>query len=319
MTPEARISVCIVSFSGDAHAEIIGALLEKNYPVDLTFICPDRCQDVVSLTYAAESPDASDGYDVTWVRRKNFLYVKPEARGDLDWAINTAQANQDALDAFIARNSRVLVNPLDKAAAIENKATQLRIAALSGLKIPPTLISSNYRSVIEFERQHGPLIIKSMRSLGGAPTGTFLLETRLLSQEGCAHAPLIYQQEVKGNKHLRVAVFGSEILPFEYESDQLDSRFDARNKAVLVRVDEHMNSALLRFMEIAGLRMGIFDFKRSDGGDWYFLEINQQGAFAYLDPLAGYPILKRFAQFLIASSGIQGLEKSLVLGEQATR
>ncbi|WP_367372170.1 hypothetical protein [Pseudomonas lini] len=299
-----RISVCIVSFSGDAHAEIISSILERKYSAYVKTIHADQCQDILSLNYGNIQKNKNIIYDVIWIRRKNFLYLKPDININFDLAINSAQSSQDALDAFISQSGRHFINPIDKAAKIENKAIQLRISESAGLRTPLTLISTSYTEIMEFENNHGPLVIKSMRSIGGSPTGTFLFNAHLISPENCMLAPAIYQEKICGTNHLRVVVFGSKILPFEYESNNLDSRFDARNGASLVAVTESLRSGILRFMAISGLKMGIFDFKKSNAGEWYFLEVNQQGAFAYLDPLSGYPILLDFAKFIIDEANI---------------
>lgn len=305
MTQKNRISVCIVSFSGDAHANIVAAILKKRHGACVKIMHPENCQDTVSLSYGVKSKGEKIIYDVTWVRRKNFLYLTPGGTTDLDLKINVAQSNQDALDTFITRSSHRLVNPIEKAARIENKATQLGFAESSGLKAPSTLISSSYTKIMEFESEHGPLVIKSMRSIGGAPTGTFLFDAKHMSPEACSWSHAIYQEKISGSKHLRVAVFGSKILPFLYESNHLDSRFDARSGAILIDIPESLSNGILRFMDISGLRMGVFDFKQSDAGEWYFLEVNQQGAFAYLDPLSGYPILLDFAKFIADEASIR--------------
>jgi glutathione synthase/RimK-type ligase-like ATP-grasp enzyme len=298
------IRVCIVSFSGDAHAEIISSILERKHAAYVKIIHPDQCQDIVSLNYGTTQKNNNDIYDVIWIRRKNFLNVKLDANINFDFAINCAQSSQDALDAFISQSAHRFINPIDKALKIENKAIQLRISESAGLSTPLTLISTSHTEIMEFESNCGPLVIKSMRSIGGAPTGTFLFNRQLISPENCMLAPAIYQEQICGSKHLRVVVFGSKVLPFEYESNNVDSRFDARNGANLVEITENLRSGILRFMEISGLKMGVFDFKKSDAGEWYFLEVNQQGAFAYLDPLSGYPILLDFAKFIIDEANI---------------
>lgn len=299
-----RTKVCIVSFVGDAHAAIISSILEKKYFACVTLINPDRIHDYISLTYNFIQKHDDVNYDVAWVRRKNFLSAKPFANNNYDMAINSAQSNQDMLDAFILQRARRIINPLDIATKIENKAIQLQISEFVGLRTPPTLISASYTEIMDFQRRCGPLVIKSMRSIGGSPTGTFLFDARLISPENCRLAPAIYQERICGSRHLRVVVFGQKILPFGYESNSLDSRFDARNGASLVGISENLKSGILRFMEIAGLVMGVFDFKQSEAGEWYFLEVNQQGAFAYLDPLSSYPVLLEFAKFIMDEAAL---------------
>lgn len=47
------------------------------------------------------------------------------------------------------------------------------------------------------------------------------------------------------------------------------------------------------------LEMGIFDFKRNKRGELYFLEVNQQGQFAFMDVIANTRCLEMTLEHLL--------------------
>lgn len=298
MIKGASIRVCIVCFKGDAHADIVASILINKYSATVDFIHPELTPSVVSLEYDGGKYNNFNDYDVIWLRRKNTLHSTKNIYASADLFINVAQSNHDAFHEFLNLKREICINDPINALLIENKATQLRIAIDSGLKVAPTIISNDYQKIKTFNSRHRPLVIKNMRSLGGEPTGTFELNDQFLTDENCRASYAIYQKMISGNSHYRILVFGDRIFPFVYSSKKVDSRFDARTGAKLTELDLKTNNCLLDFMINAGLKMGVFDFKRSDEGDFYFLEVNQQGSFAYLDPLTGTPVMKEFADFI---------------------
>ena len=274
-------------------------MLRQKYSANVIQLYADRCESSVSLSTGWSSHNADKQFDVIWVRRKNFLNLSDGDITNVDASINVAQSNFDALHAFLSHQSDRCINHPDNALLIENKAVQLRLAQEAGLRVPPTLISASYKEIMLFCESHDEVVVKSMRPLGGNPTGVFDLDEAVLSPTSCRQSYTIFQQKVRGSKHFRVAVFGQSMFAFEYASNKLDSRFDARSDARHVDIPPDVINGISEFMDRAGLKMGVFDFKESLESQWYFLEVNQQGAFAYLDPLANFPLLDAFAQFLI--------------------
>ena len=294
-----NVRVCIVCFKGDVHAEIISGILTNKYSSQVEFLHPETCANSISLSYNTDENEKNiNNYDVVWLRRKNTLHVTENEFSDARLFINVAQSNQDAVHEFLNLNKSRCVNDPDHALLIENKATQLRIGRESGLHIPPTIVSANYEEILKFNSTHSPTVIKNMRSFGGEPTSTFEFNKELINRKSCEKSFAIYQKMIAGSEHYRIVVFGNKIFPFLYHSKNIDSRIDARDKAELVALDPSTQESIIKFLEKSGLKMGVFDFKKSLEGITYFLEINQQGSFAYLDPLAGVPILKEFAYFL---------------------
>jgi hypothetical protein len=63
----------------------------------------------------------------------------------------------------------------------------------------------------------------------------------------------------------------------------------------------HVESGILHFAQKTGVSLGVMDFAVDRNGEWWFLEINEQGQFLWLDeftPQAG--LQQKFCAFLTA-------------------
>lgn len=52
-----------------------------------------------------------------------------------------------------------------------------------------------------------------------------------------------------------------------------------------------------------GLKMGVYDFKIDDRGELFWLEINPQGQFLFLEGKGCFPLAEYFTDFLISEVG----------------
>lgn len=291
-------TIGIVCYPNDVHVELVTAFLRKKFSRQVVTISSQETSNDVALLYDRHCKEADSDLGAIWIRRKRYWNLNSSSELDIDVQLNIAQSNEDALHEFLSRHSSKCINHPETIVRLENKATQLRLAFQAGFTIPETLISASYERVKEFTASHKEVVIKNLRPQGGQPTGTFLFNDSLLNKENCEMSFAIYQRKIEGRYHYRIVVLGHDIYAFRYESDNVDSRLDARHAAEYVEVNDSMRHTFSEFMTLAQLEMGVFDFKESDEGEWYFLEVNQQGAFAYLDALTGFPILHTFAEFL---------------------
>ena len=90
-------------------------------------------------------------------------------------------------------------------------------------------------------------------------------------------------------------------------ANSLDWRHDAAlRKAAVdhIATPVAVESAILRFAAAAGVCTGSLDFAVDRNGEWWFLEINEQGQFLWLDDLCPQSkLLEKFCAFLSAPQG----------------
>ncbi|MDF1587392.1 ATP-grasp domain-containing protein [Marinimicrococcus flavescens] len=193
----------------------------------------------------------------------------------------------------------------DPAAEIraDNKLVQLDAAQAAGLDVPETLVSAEPARIRGFlDRQDGRLVVKAVRGTAAFSIPARLVGAADLASDAALEAcPAIYQEVVEGSRHLRVHVFGEEVIAVRIASPHLDWRPDLDVPMEPVRLEDGLAARLAGLVKGLGLAMGILDLKLREDGQPVFLEINPQGQFAFVEGLTGLPLAGRMAAFLTSA------------------
>lgn len=209
-----------------------------------------------------------------------------------------------------------VVNPLE-VRALQNKPYQQAIAARSGFLVPETLISNSKESALTFVSGHGRAILKSLSGATVQPRSdeesrpyhvmtmrVSVADLEGIGAESLAACPHFLQREVAKAYELRVVVAGSELLGFRIDAQQhAVTEVDWRKAYGLVgfsrtELDSVVTKRVRSFMEKSGLICGSLDIIVDAGGDYWFLECNQDGQWAWLDDIAEGAVAKAYADTL---------------------
>ena len=257
--------------------------------------------------------------DVIWLRQPDQPAHGPVSAPGGKLAVSSYPAFFKALAYTLETLPVRCINPFSASCLVRNKAVQLRLAGTSGLKVPATLMSNAPAAVREFfDKNPSNAICKAFASHVWQQQGSkdvVVTETFRLSREQLppdevlTYAPAIYQQMVKKQFDARVMLMGERIYSFSLRTpgNSLDWRRDGalRNLEVeTIPTPVHVESGILRFAQKTGVSFGAMDFAVARNGEWWFLEINEQGQFLWLDefdPQAG--LLEKFCAFLTAPEG----------------
>jgi len=212
------------------------------------------------------------------------------------------------------------VNPYSALRLVRNKAVQLMLARKSGLKVPDTTISNAPRTVRQFFDRHPTHAIckafathvwQQQGSTDISVTETFRLNREELptDDEVFAYAPAIYQEMVRKQFDVRAVLMGERIYSFAVRTaaNSLDWRHDAALRKVIVEhitTPEAVERGVLDFAGRTGACFGSLDFAVDQNGEWWFLEINEEGQFLWLDDFCPEGrLLEKFCAFLTAAQG----------------
>jgi hypothetical protein len=281
-----------------------------------------RAEEQASLLLNQDQPPAMtlgphklERGDVVWHRQPpEPPAAKVEAR---------ALAGSMFLDCLVYMLEALPVRCINSYPALclaRNKGVQLYLARRSGLKVPATLLSNSAPAVRAFFDQHPDnAICKAFAShvwqQQGASevmiTETFRLTRGQLPEddEVFTYAPAIYQQRVIKQADIRMVLMGEQTYSYALRTpgNALDWRHPAafKNARVeMVPTPGDVHSGILRFARETGVSFGSVDFAVDRDGNWWFLEINEQGQFLWLDQL--FPegrLLEKFCAFLTAPEG----------------
>ncbi|MFB7860564.1 ATP-grasp ribosomal peptide maturase [Streptomyces sp. NPDC056069] len=190
-------------------------------------------------------------------------------------------------------------------ARAEYKPAQLSTAIREGLTVPATLITSDPAEAKAFTAEQ-PTIYKPLHAgaydVDGQPAGIWAAPVEAGEIDDrvseCAH---LFQAQVPKTSDVRAVVIGDQVFCARITAPAgvLDWRAEYRHLTYEpIKCPDEIRRALLRFLAGFGLRFGAFDFALTAEDEWWFLECNPNGQWAWLEHEAGLPLTAAIADLL---------------------
>ncbi|SBU89752.1 hypothetical protein YW5DRAFT_00745 [Streptomyces sp. Ncost-T6T-1] len=194
-------------------------------------------------------------------------------------------------------------HPLRNAAA-DYKPAQLAVAQRLGLAVPPTLVTNDPDEARSFVGDHEQVVFKTLRwtpyRRGGVPVTGWadpVMATEI--DERVAVVPHLFQAVVNKVADVRVLVVGREVFAVRIESGMLDWRKDYSALSYrVVNLPARVEDALLAYLDHFGLASGSFDFAVDEAGGLWWLELNPNGQWGWLEESTGLAMSAAFAELL---------------------
>ncbi len=245
--------------------------------------------------------------EAVWWRRPR-PYVVDEALSPPFAAYATTQVHAALSGAWGSLQAGWMNDPWrDERAG--HKPAQLAAAAVAGLVVPPTLITSSPADARAFLEELGnrPVIQKPLRA-----TEASLRPTRLVTESDRGRlddlrlAPAIIQAYVPGTD-VRVTAAGSRLFATAIDARHTSSPHDFRPAFAQARVSPcelpaEVATGIRSLLLDLGLRYAALDFRRTDEGQYFFLESNPAGQWLFLEDRTGQPITRAVAEALVESA-----------------
>lgn len=261
-----------------------------------------------------------DPGDVIWVRRPEPPLPNPKtSEPDKKFAGLEYRSFYHSIAYLLETLPVWCINRYSAARVMIQKAVQLRLARKCGMKTPATLMSNTPATVKDFfERENSRNICKGFTphvwqkegKMTVAITETFeLTRSQLPSDEVLTYAPAIYQECVPKEFDVRMVLMGNQIYSYALTNKKqaLDWRQDAglgHVTAERIATPPDVEKGVLEFARQSGLCFGSLDFGVDAKGEWWFLEINEQGQFLWLDQFnPDARLLEKFCAFVTAPEG----------------
>ncbi|MFA6241782.1 MAG: hypothetical protein WC655_12690 [Candidatus Hydrogenedentales bacterium] len=248
-----------------------------------------------------------------WYRRPERLEDErfsgsPEGQYVLDeWAA--------ALEGFLAHipKARWMNHPSCNAAA-SRKLEQLSTAQILGLRVPDTLLTQNESKLRKFFADHNGRVVVKPLSTGyikrsGEQTDSLIYsnlvpEAFLHSLEDLSLCPTLFQQFIDKKSDVRITVVDEDMIAVELcgLDDNGVQLCDIRRNNMKgvsysrVPLPPDVQSSLAALVRNYGLRFAAIDMVVSRDGEWYFLEVNPNGQWAWLDLALGPRIAESFVK-----------------------
>ncbi|MFD5466325.1 ATP-grasp ribosomal peptide maturase [Kitasatospora sp. NPDC127059] len=172
--------------------------------------------------------------------------------------------------------------------AAEYKPAQLATAQRSGFSVPDTLITNNTDQAREFiAHQAGGVVYKPLWNtpykVDGQAQQVWVGEVRADEiTAAVAACPHLFQVKVEKECDVRVTAVGNQLFAVRIDSPDLDWRQrQSLMECAPIDIPARVARSVLAYLATYRLAFGAFDFAVTAAGDWYFLECNPNGQWAW--------------------------------------
>jgi len=254
-----------------------------------------------------------DGRIVSLSEVRGAYYRRPTRFGcrladdrEQEWATAEARAGLGGL----LLTSVAWLNHPHRSGYANYRPVQLAAARRAGLTVPATLITSDPAKARAFAAEHGELIYKPMthaspghgqvvyavpitsRDLNG-DAGDAIAGTMHLLQRRIRPAYAVRLTAVDDQMFAAAIHAHSEAAAVDWRSDYDALTYD------IIEPPADVAHGVRVMMSRLGLRFGALDFLVAPEGDWYFLEINPNGQWAWVEQETGLTISSAIAGALV--------------------
>lgn len=194
----------------------------------------------------------------------------------------------------------------------EDKPRQLSEAAAVGFRLPDTLLTNDYEAAKAFVAE-APTIGKPLRkALVEGDAGDAVLFTSRVDplveedRQAVSMAPVIFQREIAKSCDVRVTVVGKLVFAVAIHSQSreetsVDWRKGARPDLLheIIDLPPETKARCVALTERLNLSYGAIDLILDRNGEHWFLEINPNGQWAWIEHRTGAPIAAAIVDRLI--------------------
>lgn len=283
------------------------------------------CRPCVEDAWNLELPNTS--LDLSHIKAAYFRRpgapALPEGVSEAEQPYCTLEWHATLQALYWAIGERWLNAPYAIALA-ENKIRQLTVAQSLGLQIPETLVSNDPFATTAFAKRGG-IVGKPLRSavVKGYARDRIVFTSRVsidantepLSIKAC---PMILQREIKKQFDVRVTVVGERVFAATIDSQSRpETEVDWRRTSepnlphASYRLPEKIEAQCVALTARLGLKFGALDFVLDPEGQFWFLEINPNGQWGWIETRTGHPIASAIVSEMEQIANGSRMEKNL--------
>ena len=179
----------------------------------------------------------------------------------------------------------------------EDRLMQLRYAESCGFSVPDTIISNRRDVIDEFLLKHERVCVKPIY-IGQMilNDGLRLFYTSIISRTDIdflskvENFPVLLQEFIPKSLELRVTVVGSQVFPVEIDTKgdpevSVDWRIENGKRVEFkqCKITLELSNMIMKLVKKFGIMFAAMDIILSENGNYYFLDLNPNGQWAWLD------------------------------------
>lgn len=201
---------------------------------------------------------------------------------------------------------------IDKA---KDKMRQIKIAKELEFVVPETLITNSLNEAVMFQKKFGKCVYKPHDGSALNMENGDTLYTSIIAQEleqspemeqSLLICPGIFQPYIEKAFELRVTVVGEKVFAAKIESQNSEKakidwrRYDFKNTPhSIFQLPASEEARCVSLVKRLGLEFGAIDMIMTPQNELYFLEINANGQWAWIELLTGHQISTTIANLLV--------------------
>jgi len=318
----------IVTSQDDIHADMVIKELEdsKIKPIRLnsdtliqesaySFSWNQQGQSISQSFTFKDSKLSTEKIKLIWWRKPNEYYPDPEVTDEWakQYAVEETKSLVQSLSGLFPDAN--WINNYYNLRLPSRRINQIPLTKQLGIPIPATLVTNQYESIVSFLKQEGSCIIKPMDyscflhddKQYACYTRPIDLETIDSLRDSIHLAPVFIQKRIPKKAEYRVTLIGKKSFVCRIETEHLndaevnqDWRVTEPDKLVHTpdTLPEDYIAKLHKMLELLGLNFGAFDIIRGDDDVLYFIELNPNGQWYWIEILTGMPMVKAMVELI---------------------
>ena len=225
--------------------------------------------------------------------------LTPRASDPGQAARSRADAFGDAFVGWLDTADALVVNRPRAMESNGSKPYQSQLIAAAGFRVPETLVTNDPDEVLDFRREHGRIIFKSISGIRSI--------VREFCDEDVARLPLISSAPVQFQRYLpgrdvRVHVVGEATFAAVIDSAATDYRYAEREGTQTTMRPFDLPDEIARGCVAVTARLGLVlsgvDLRLGVDGAWTCFEVNPMPAYSYFEAHTGLPIAAALGDLL---------------------
>lgn len=315
--------VLVITSEPDPHVDMVRRKIPET---EFSIFDPSKIPFSSNLTYLFRDGGTYEirfndrvlnGVEVVWFRKPVIIEPNKLPVGE-QYRKYTHTAYKNAAQAIFAllRNSYWVSDPWAILRA-NNKLVQQEIAFSRGLRIPKTLVTNSADDVRKFLNEQGSIVAKPLGAevVNESGVAKAFYSTKIIADDdvdlsGLQVAPAIFQEDLSGCLDIRVTVVGNNVYACEIrKTGDLHSKVDWRVGVLTMNLTYlphnlpcDLSATCISVIQDLGIKFGCFDFMLDTKGRYWFLEVNPNGQWGFIEENSGLLISDGFVELFTQRS-----------------
>jgi len=314
--------ILILTYEEDPHADSVCNYLKES-KIEFFRVNTDKIIGNFSISFDSKKGFFSISNDSDnilidqewniWNRRIVDPYIPTNMPKELEKIIITE--TKKTWESLLVLHKGRVINRLESQWVANNKMNQLFFTRNygNGIKIPDTILTNNPKDLIKFYRENSKICHKlQQQAIMEKENESLTVYTNIINNNHLENAelirrnPCLFQTYIEKAYELRITALEDKIIGIAiYSQNSETSKIDWRkydfDNVIYEKVElpKKVDDFCKNLIKHYGLHFGQIDMIVTPQDDYFFLELNPNGQWLWLEKQSGYNLTKDIAENLV--------------------